>query len=150
MRAFRMMSSLPMDHTLIKQKSNWITNNTLCCLIRPIACNLRELMASNEVVLLLDWRPTNTTPDVLLAAPGARMHLVLISARLTWLLQPLCEYIFCLLQTMCVIEKASVVSEQSRLYAVYRAVDNCIVRHLPGSVGWNLLVAILLPVWVRR
>ena len=94
-RSFQhLVASLPPRHFLVRQKSKWINKAVLCYLMRSLAWHLREYMPLNEIVLLLDCCPVHYTPEVLLAARDAGIHLVLVPARLTWLLQPLDVYGF--------------------------------------------------------
>ena len=89
-------AALPPRQHLLRQKSKWITKDVLCFIIRTIAWNLRDMMPASEVVLLLDCLSLHVNEEVLLVARDAKIHIVLVPARLTWILQPLDVYVFAL------------------------------------------------------
>ena len=63
-------------------------------ILRTIARCLAAEMQTNEIVLIMDCLAIHFKEEVLLAARDAKIHIVLIPAGLTWLLQPLDVYTF--------------------------------------------------------
>jgi hypothetical protein len=82
-------ASCPANVILLRQRSAW-SNNVVCAwLVRRIGVALEPYSARCQPVLLLDASRTHITPLVLAACHAAGIWVVLVPAKLTWLLQPL-------------------------------------------------------------
>ena len=82
-------ASSPANVVLLRQRSAW-SNQVLCAwLVRRIGAALAPFADRYQPVLLFDASKTHITPLVFAACNRAGIWAVLISARLTWLGQPL-------------------------------------------------------------
>lgn len=78
--------------------SGWNTAMTMKCYVRLLSASLKRGAPGHVVVLVMDCCPSHLSADVLAAARRAGVHVVIIPARLTWLMQPLDTHVFALLK----------------------------------------------------
>ena len=87
-------AAMPPNVELLRRPSAW-NNSALCVwIINLLAAALAPLADVCQFVLLMDAARIHTTPAVLRACARHGIRLVLIPAKLTWLLQPLDTHAF--------------------------------------------------------
>jgi hypothetical protein len=89
-----LQESLSDNVYLLRLKSRWTDRVIMERLIRTVARIVREQCPHKVPVLLLDTAPSHLHPALPCLARRLGMHLVLIPARTTWLLQPCDVYLF--------------------------------------------------------
>jgi hypothetical protein len=74
--------------------SGWNTSTTMKFYLKSLMVAARRGAPGHAVMLVMDCCPSHLSVDVLAAAARLGMHVVIIPARLTWLMQPLDTHVF--------------------------------------------------------
>ena len=82
----------PPNVLLMRRRSAWLDQHLCAMIIRMLGRVLAAQAPGYQPVLILDAARIHCTRKVLLAANAAGIRLVLVPAKLTWLLQPLDVY----------------------------------------------------------
>ena len=81
----------------VKQvKSAWMTEEIMCVLIRLLHAHLQDVWDDYEVVLFLDAHGSHIHHNTCVQCNRFHIDLIIIPARLTWLLQPCDTHVFSL------------------------------------------------------
>jgi len=89
--------SCPRNVTLVRQKSAWSSAAVTARIVRELAVavgSVRARLGDFQLVLLLDAARIHYAPAVLRACRAVGVWLVIIPAKMTWLLQPLDTHAF--------------------------------------------------------
>lgn len=78
--------------------SGWSTTISMLLWLRSLAHTLRTHAPDSEHVLLFDCAPTHVNHRVLQEAKRLRIHILVVPARCTWLLQPLDVYTYAIVK----------------------------------------------------
>ena len=89
-----LQAGLPQNIHLWRRKSGWVTKPLMREILRELCAALGELLATHQVVLLLDTAGVHICPLFLRAASRKGIMVQYIPAKLTWLLQPLDTHVF--------------------------------------------------------
>ena len=85
---------LPPNIRLWRRKSGWVTKPLMQEILKELCTALGELLATHQVVLLLDTAGVHICPMFLRAASRRGVMVQYIPAKLAWLLQPLDTHAF--------------------------------------------------------
>jgi len=87
-------ASAPPHVRVWRQSSHWIDLAVLQALLRALAHVVRALSLPRTAVLLMDCCPIHLKPEVFRTARSLDIIIVLVPAKLTWLVQPLDAHVF--------------------------------------------------------
>ena len=79
---------------LLRRKSGWVNKDFLVTYVKLLAVCLEPFASVYQPILLWDALPAHCAPMVLRAAARAGLWVVIVPAKLTWLLQPLDTDVF--------------------------------------------------------
>mgnify|MGYP000040310289 FL=1 len=88
------LDHLPAPLSWVKGSQGWVTAINFKDLLTALRRKLRELRPGNPIVLIMDCACQHTQSGVLAHASRLGLHVVLVPAGLTWLLQPLDSHTF--------------------------------------------------------
>lgn len=89
-----LQAACPSNVTLVRQKSAWNNEALLVQIIEQLGRVLAPFFVDAQPILLMDAARIHTTRRVLSACARASLWLVVVPAKLTWLLQPLDTDVF--------------------------------------------------------
>ena len=89
-----LQAGLPPNLRIWRRKSGWVTKPLMREILKELCAALGELLATHQVVLLLDTAGVHICPMFLRAASRKGIMVQCIPAKLTWLLQPLDTHVF--------------------------------------------------------
>ena len=92
--------SLPTGFHFVRRPSKWMDRGTMIWILRLIARSINENFVGRRIILIFDALPVHLLPEVLDTFRDLRIKIVVVPARLTWLLQPLDAYVFLNLKRM--------------------------------------------------
>ena len=79
---------------LLRRKSGWVNKDFLVSYVKLLAACLEPFASDYQPILLWDALPAHCAPSVLRAAGRAGLWVVIVPAKMTWLLQPLDTDVF--------------------------------------------------------
>ena len=79
---------------LLRRKSGWVNKDFLVSYVKLLAACLEPFALAYQPILLWDALPAHCAPSVLRAAARAGLWVVIVPAKMTWLLQPLDTDVF--------------------------------------------------------
>ena len=79
---------------LLRRKSGWVNKDFLVSYVKLLAACLEPFASDYQPILLWDALPAHCAPSVLRAAGRAGLWVVIVPAKMTWLLQPLDTHVF--------------------------------------------------------
>ena len=87
-------AAAPPNVTVWRLKSRWVDVAVMKTLLRAIGANLRANSPGLRPILIWDCCPAHLKDEVLQAARSCGIYIVLVPAKLTWLVQPLDACVF--------------------------------------------------------
>jgi hypothetical protein len=82
-------SFLPPNVQIWRRKSAWVNHNVMCALISLLAESLSHLASTHQTILMMDAYPAHKHTTVFHSARAMSIWLLILPARLTWLMQVL-------------------------------------------------------------
>ena len=79
---------------LLRRKSGWVNKDFLVSYVKLLAACLEPFALRYQPILLWDALPAHCAPSVLRAAGRAGLWVVIVPAKMAWLLQPLDAHVF--------------------------------------------------------
>lgn len=79
---------------LLRRKSGWVNKDFLVSYVKLLAACLEPFALAYQPILLWDALPAHCAPSVLRAAARSGLWVVIVPAKMTWLLQPLDTDVF--------------------------------------------------------
>ena len=134
-------SRCPPNVVLVRQNSAWNNERMCTMIVRRIALVLRAHMGTLQPVLLLDAVRLHITRMVLAACSAVGLWVVVVPAKMTWLLQPLDSHAFLAYKAHL---KAKYQSKRAELGSSDLGIEHfleCVyeaIRHVLQGRCWNV------------
>ena len=87
-------AALHQNVILLRRKSGWVNKDFLVKYVKLLAGCLEPFASQYQPILLWDALPAHCAPSVLRAAGRAGLWVVIVPAKMAWLLQPLDTDVF--------------------------------------------------------